>query len=60
MSDIEGAGARDVLAAIWLAKSETARRVRQRVNGVVDWAIGKGYRTALLPTKAVNKSSQAS
>ena len=56
VSDIDGPAVRDVLAAIWLAKPETARRVRQRINGVVDWAIGKGYRTAPLPMKAINKS----
>ena len=56
VSDIDGPAVRDVLATIWLAKPETARRVRQRINGVVDWAIGKGYRTAPLPMKAINKS----
>lgn len=56
VSDIDGPAVRDVLAAIWLAKPETARRVRQRINGVVDWAIGKGYRTAPLPMTAINKS----
>ena len=56
VSNIDGPAVRDVLAAIWLAKPETARRVRQRINGVVDWAIGKGYRTAPLPMKAINKS----
>ena len=56
VSDIDAPAVRDVLAAIWLAKPETARRVRQRINGVVDWAIGKGYRTAPLPMTAINKS----
>ena len=56
VSDIDGPAVRDVLATIWLAKPETARRVRQRINGVVDWAIGKGYRTAPLPMAAINKS----
>ena len=56
VSDIDGPAVRDVLAAIWLAKPETARRVRQRINGVVDWAIGKGYRIAPLPMTAINKS----
>lgn len=56
VSDIDGPAVRDVLAVIWLAKPETARRVRQRINGVVDWAIGKGYRSAPLPMKAINKS----
>ncbi len=53
---IDGPAVRDVLAAIWLAKPETARRVRQRINGIVDWAVGKGYRPAPLPMNAINKS----
>ena len=56
VSSIDGPAVRDVLAAIWLAKPETSRRVCQRINGVVDWAISKGYRTAPLPMKAINKS----
>ena len=34
---------RDVLLPIWLEKPETARRVRQRVRAVMDWAASKGY-----------------
>lgn len=37
----------DVLAAvtpIWNEKPETAKRVRQRVAAVLDWAVGQGYR----------------
>ena len=33
---------RDALVAIWLEKPETARRVRQRIVTVIDWAIAKG------------------
>lgn len=29
----------DVLTPIWLAKEETARRVRQRMHAVMDWAV---------------------
>ena len=38
---------RDLLLPIWLDRPETARRVRQRVKLVVDWAAAKGYRPAL-------------
>jgi integrase len=56
VSEIDGPAVRDVLVAIWLAKPETARRVRQRIGTVMDWAIAKGYRTAPLPMAAINKS----
>jgi integrase len=56
VSEIDGPAVRDVLVSIWLAKPETARRVRQRIGTVMDWAIAKGYRTAPLPMAAINKS----
>ena len=43
--DLIGTGqVRDLLAEIWLLKPETARRVRQRVGTVLDYANGKGWR----------------
>ena len=33
-----------VLAPIWLTKPETARRVRQRISVVLDWAKASGFR----------------
>lgn len=56
ISELDGHHARDVVAPIWLEKPETARRVRQRIGSVVDWAIGKGYRTLPLPLAAMDKS----
>lgn len=56
VSDIEGPDVRDVLVAIWLEKNETARRVRQRIVTVIDWAIANGYRDLPLPMPAINKS----
>ena len=44
---IDAPTVRDLLLPIWLERPETARRVRQRVKLVVDWAAAKGYRTAL-------------
>ena len=34
-----------VLLPIWNDKRETARRVRQRIRAILQWAIAKGYRT---------------
>jgi integrase len=47
---------RGALIAIWLAKPETARRVRQRIVSVIDWAVGKGLRDAPLAMAGINKS----
>ncbi len=35
-----------VLSPIWLSKGETARRVRQRIKVVLDWAVVSGHRGA--------------
>ncbi|HJO65514.1 MAG TPA: tyrosine-type recombinase/integrase [Sphingomonas sanguinis] len=56
VAEIDGHHARDAVISIWLEKPETARRVRQRINTVIDWAIAKGYRTMPLPIAAMNKS----
>lgn len=56
VSDIDGPAVRDVLAAIWLTKSETARRIRQRIIAIIDWSVAKGYRDAALPMAAIDKS----
>ena len=44
-----------VLAPIWLEKGETARRVRQRIGVVLDYAHGKGWRDSEAPMRAVNQ-----
>jgi integrase len=36
-----------ILTPIWTEKHETATRVRGRIESVLDWAIAKGYRTAV-------------
>jgi integrase len=53
VSDIEGPSIRDLLAPIWLSKPETARRVRQRVGTVLDWAFAKGYRGTEAPMRSL-------
>ena len=55
VSEIEGPIIRDVLAKIWLAKPETARRVRQRIGTVLDWAYAKGYRASEAPMRSLSK-----
>lgn len=55
VNDIEGLIIRDVLATIWLAKPETARRVRQRIGAVLDWSYAKGYRASEAPMRSLSK-----
>jgi hypothetical protein len=40
VSEITGPMIRNVLFEIWLSNPETARRVRQRIGTVFDWAYG--------------------
>lgn len=44
-----------VLSPIWLEKEETARRVRQRLKTVFDWAKASGYRTTDNPVDGIEK-----
>jgi integrase len=44
-----------VLSPIWLTKPETARRVRQRLGLVLDWAQTAGHRTSENPVRTVAK-----
>lgn len=45
----EGPAIGEVLVPIWLSKPETARRVRQRLGTVLDWACAKGFRATEAP-----------
>ncbi|WP_207458630.1 site-specific integrase [Azospirillum sp. SYSU D00513] len=45
----------DTLVPIWLKIPETARRVRQRIGTVLDWAHARGYRPAEAPMRSVSK-----
>ena len=53
--DISGPMVRNVLAPIWLTKPETARRVRQRIGAVLDWAYSSGYRETEAPMRSITK-----
>ncbi|WP_291986624.1 site-specific integrase [Luteitalea sp.] len=44
-----------VLGEIWLAKPETARRVRQRLRTIFDWAKASGFRAGDNPVDGVGK-----
>lgn len=47
IDQIDTPAIRDVLLPIWIDRPETARRVRQRIKAVIDWAAGKGFRDTL-------------
>ncbi|OYX60119.1 MAG: integrase [Novosphingobium sp. 32-60-15] len=53
---VDTGAVRDALGAIWLTKGETARRLRQRIRTVIDWAVAKGYREASLPWPVIDKA----
>ena len=55
VSDIDGPAVREVLAEIWTEKPETARRVRQRIGAVLDWAYSKGHRDSEAPMRSLSK-----
>jgi integrase len=44
------------LSPIWLTKQETARRVRQRIGTVLDWAKAAGHRTGNNPVDEISKA----
>jgi integrase len=56
IDEIERGHILDVLTPIWLEKPETARRVKQRIGAVLDWAYGKGWRDAEAPMRALAKA----
>jgi integrase len=41
----------NALEPIWTAKSETASRVRGRIESIIDWAKARGYRTGENPAR---------
>jgi integrase len=45
-----------VLEPIWLEIPETARRVRQRIGTVIDWAVGTGIRDHGIEIKLVDRA----
>ncbi len=55
VSEVTGPMIRSLLQEIWLDKPETARRVRQRIGLVLDWAYASGYRDTEAPMRAITK-----
>lgn len=61
VSDVTSADVLAILTPIWLAKAETARRVRQRIGVVLKWAVAQGWRSdnpADAITQALPKQSR--
>jgi integrase len=56
VDQVDTGNVRDALAEIWLTKPETARRVRQRIGTVLDYAHGKGWREHPFGMAAVNRA----
>jgi integrase len=55
VDQVETADILRALSPIWLSKPETARRVRQRISTVLDWAKVAGFRTGDNPVEGVAK-----
>lgn len=51
VKDIELAQVLSVLEPIWTTKTETASRVRGRIESVLDWATVHGYRQGMNPAR---------
>jgi hypothetical protein len=51
VADIELPHILEVLKPIWSTKTETATRVRQRLEAVLSWATTSGYRAGLNPAR---------
>ena len=56
VDDIEGPLVRECLVAIWLQKPETARRVKQRIGMVLDWAYASGMRATEAPMRSLSRA----
>lgn len=51
VTDVQQAHIMQVLEPIWTVKTETASRVRGRIENVLDWARARGYRTGDNPAR---------
>jgi integrase len=59
VSEIQTSDVLAVLSPIWRTKPETARRVRQRIGVVMDWAKAAGHRSGDNPIDGVTKGLPA-
>ena len=55
VTDITSADILAVLTSIWTEKPETASRVRQRLETVLDWAGAQGYRMDNPANRSITK-----
>jgi len=51
VADVDRTHVLAVVRPIWKSKTETATRLRQRIEAVLDWAAVSGYRTASNPAR---------
>ena len=58
VSDITVEDILKVLQPIWITKTETATRVRQRIETVLDWAAARGYRSGANPASLKGNLAQ--
>ncbi|MGI9435850.1 MAG: tyrosine-type recombinase/integrase, partial [Geminicoccaceae bacterium] len=56
VDQIDSADVLKVLSTIWLAKPETARRVKQRVKTVLDWCRANHFRSGENPIEGIAKA----
>lgn len=55
VDEVDAPAIQSLLMPIWLTKPETARRVKQRVGVVLNYAKGKGWRSTDAPMRAVGQ-----
>jgi integrase len=51
VADVDTAAVLRVIEPIWASKPETARRLRGRIESIVDWAMARGYRQGENPAR---------
>ena len=56
VDEITSADVLRVLTPIWTVKPETASRIRQRMETVLDWAVARGWRSYNPASKSVTKA----
>ena len=56
VDQVDTADVLKALAPIWTTKAETARRIKQRVRTVLDWAKASGYREGDNPADAITRA----
>lgn len=55
IDQVDGPAVHGALMKVWLTRPETARRVRQRIGTVLDWASAKGFRAHPLDMRGLSR-----